>query len=41
MGGHATLPELFDTAGEKFEFDVNMLTCAVNLIDIKINAVKS
>ena len=35
-GGNATLPELFETAGARFEFDEPMLDYAVNLIDKKI-----
>ena len=41
MGGNATLPELFEAAGAKFEFDENMLTYAVNLVDNKIKELQS
>ena len=41
MGGNATLPELFEAAGAKFEFDENMLTYAVNLVDDKIKELQS
>jgi oligoendopeptidase F len=41
MGGNATLPELFEVAGAKFEFDENMLTYAVNLVDDKIKELQS
>jgi oligoendopeptidase F len=41
MGGNATLPELFEAAGTKFEFDENMLIYAVNLVDNKIKELQS
>ncbi|MDP6592273.1 MAG: M3 family oligoendopeptidase, partial [Candidatus Poseidoniia archaeon] len=41
MGGNATLPELFEAAGAKFEFDENMLTYAVNLVDNQIKELQS
>ncbi|MEE3242795.1 MAG: M3 family metallopeptidase, partial [Candidatus Thermoplasmatota archaeon] len=41
MGGNATLPELFEAAGAKFEFDESMLTYAVNLVDNKIKELQS
>ena len=41
MGGNATLPELFEAAGAKFEFDENMLTYAVNLVDNNIKELQS
>jgi oligoendopeptidase F len=41
MGGNATLPELFEAAGAKIEFDENMLTYAVNLVDNKIKELQS
>ena len=41
MGGNATLPELFEAAGAKFEFDENMLTYAVDLVDNKIKELQS
>ncbi len=36
MGGNATLPELFKTAGAKFAFDEDMLNYAVDLIEGQI-----
>ena len=41
MGGNESLPELFEAAGAKFEFDENMLTYAVNLVDNKIKDLQS
>ena len=35
-GGNATLPELFEAAGAKFEFDEPMLNYAVNLVSDNI-----
>ena len=41
MGGNATLPELFEAAGAKFEFDEPMLTYAVNLVEEKIKELET
>ena len=36
LGGNATLPELFEAAGAKFEFGENMLKYAVNLVETNL-----
>ena len=36
LGGNATLPELFEAAGAKFEFGEDMLEYAINLIDTNL-----
>jgi len=41
LGGNATLPELFEAAGAKFEFGENMLEYAINLVDVNLKELNS